>query len=99
MAKHSAQTTLDRHNNGIGATIQADPAAAVHTAGAAAKIVTATPASAVTAEQSQPDATGTSAAQQTELPQTNEHTSAGWAILGLLLGSLGVTGFRKRRHE
>lgn len=99
VAKHSAQTTLDRHNNGIGAMIQANPAAAVHTAGAAAKIVSATSASAVIAGQSQPDATGTPATQQTELPQTNEHTSAGWAVLGLLLGSLGVTGFRKRRHE
>ncbi|MFC6259492.1 leucine-rich repeat protein [Levilactobacillus fujinensis] len=36
-------------------------------------------------------------ARQATLPQTGEHTTADWSVLGILLGVLGVLGFRRRR--
>ncbi|NLR10504.1 S-layer family protein, partial [Lactobacillus sp. HBUAS51381] len=39
------------------------------------------------------------AQQATTLPQTNEAHTSGWSILGLILGGLGLLGFRKRRQD
>ncbi|MCH5465345.1 leucine-rich repeat protein [Levilactobacillus tujiorum] len=38
-------------------------------------------------------------ARAATLPQTSEATTPWWSVLGIFLGSLGLVGYRKRRHD
>ncbi|WP_231921617.1 leucine-rich repeat protein [Levilactobacillus zymae] len=45
------------------------------------------------------NATITPTNQQTKLPQTNEHPTTGWSLLGLILGALGLKAWRRQDRD